>query len=182
MKLVITIALISCMFTLISCTADKAPTALQQLPAVSLSPADKEKLVVFQNDLLNIETITDKAIKIAVDELKNVIKGGTIPTDMTSVIERAKTECLLAGETLLKKSVPETLPPEMKKLLNEGQAGLVSSYKAYAESFDAIKSFINDKNPMALLDYQKKSALAKELYTNAANKFSVIMTAAGVTK
>lgn len=182
MKHVILIVTMVSIVTLCGCTAEKATPPIQQLQAVNLSIGDKEKLIAFQKDILNVETLTDKAIKIAGDELKNVIKGGTISTSLPSVIEKTKTECLLAGETLLKKTVPETLPPEMKTMLNEGRGGLVSSYKAYAESFDAIRNFVTDKNPMALLEYQKKSSQAKELYTNAANKFSVIMTAAGVTK
>jgi hypothetical protein len=53
---------------------------------------------------------------------------------------------------------------------------------AYAESFDAIKSFVADKNPMALLEYRKKSSQAQSLYNDATDKFKKIMTAAGVTQ
>jgi len=74
------------------------------------------------------------------------------------------------------------LPPEVKTLLNDGRTGLIAAYKAYAESFDAIRSFIADKNPMALLEYRKKSTQAQELYDAAAAKFKVIMTAAGITQ
>jgi len=167
---------------LCGCTAEKAPPPQQQLPAITLSPADKEKVMAFQKDLLNIENLTDKAVGFAGDELKNVIKGGTVSINLSSVIAKAKTECLLAGETLVKKAVPETLPPEIKTLLNGGKAGLVLAYKTYAESFDAIGRFVADKNPMALLEYQKKSSQAKELYGTAADKFKIVMTATGVTQ
>ena len=72
------------------------------------------------------------------------------------------------------------MSPEVKSILNDGKAGLIASYKAYAESFDAIKNFITDKNPMALLEYRKKHAQAEELYNGAAVKIKNIMTAAGV--
>ncbi len=74
------------------------------------------------------------------------------------------------------------MPPEVKTLLNDGRTGLIAAYKAYAESFDAIKSFVTDKNPMALLEYRKKNTQAQELYNGAADKFKTIMTAAGISQ
>lgn len=155
MKQIVFIVLIGGIFALCSCSTEKAPAPQQQIPAVSLSPADKEKLMAFQKEILNIENLTDKAVKLAVDELKNVIKGGEVSVNVSSIIDKAKAECLLAGESLAKKVVTETLSPEAKNLLNEGKAGLIAAYKAYSESFDAIRSFIADKNPMALLEYGK---------------------------
>lgn len=181
MQHIVSIALISAMITLCGCSSEKAPAPQQQIPAVSLSPADKEKLMAFQKEILNIENLTDKAVKLAVDELKNVIKGGEVSINLPFIIDKAKAECLLAGESLAKKAIPEALPPEMKNLLNDGKIGLIAAYKAYSESFDAIKSFITDKNPMALLEYRKKYSQAQELYNGAADKFKRIMTAAGVT-
>jgi hypothetical protein len=182
MKQIVWITLISGIIALCGCSTEKAPEALPQIPAVTLSPVDKEKMVALQKEILNIESLTDRAVKLAADELKNVIKGGAVSINLPTIIDRAKAECLLAGESLAKKAVPEALPAEMKSLLNEGKAGLVASYKAYAESFDAIRSFVADKNPMALLEYRKKHSQAQELYTGATDKIKVIMTAAGVAK
>lgn len=180
MKHLVLIALSSAFMAICSCSSEKVPAPVQQLAAITLSPADKEKLAAFKKDLLNIESLTDKAVKLAGDELKNVIKGGGISLSLPTIIAKAKTECLLARETLAKKAVPEALPAEMKTLLGEGKTGLIASYKAYGESFDAINGFITDKNPLALLEYRKKSAQAKKLYNEAADKFKIIMTAAGV--
>jgi hypothetical protein len=182
MKHIVLIGLISGIMALCGCTPEKAPAPQQQIPAITLSPADKDKLMAFQKEIINIENLTDKAVKLAVDELKNVIKGGEVSINVSSVIEKAKAECLLAGESLAKKAIPEALPPEAKSLLNEGKTGLIAAYKAYAESFDAIKSFITDKNPMVLLDYRKKNSQAQELYNGAAEKLKKVMTAAGVTQ
>jgi hypothetical protein len=182
MKHIVVIALISVIMALCGCSAEKAPEPLQKIPAITLSPADKEKLLAFQKEILNVESLTDKAVKLAGDELKNVIKGGGGSINLPSIIDKAKAECLLAGELLAKKKVPEALPPELKRLLNDGKTGLIAANKAYAESFVAIRSFVTDKNPMALLEYRKKSSQALELYTGATDKFKMIMTAAGGTK
>jgi hypothetical protein len=176
------IGLISGIMAICACTTEKAPVPQQQIPAITLTAADKEKLMAFQKEIMNIEDLTDKAVKLAVDELKNVIKGGEVSINVSSVIDKAKAECRLAGESLAKKAIPEALPPEMKSLLNEGKTGLIAAYKAYAESFDAIKNFVSDKNPMVLLEYRKKNSQAQELYNGAAEKLNKVMTAAGVTQ
>jgi hypothetical protein len=181
MKHIVLIATISAIMALCSCSNEKAPAPQQQLAALTLAPLDKEKLIAFKQDLLNIENLTDKAVKLAGEELKNVLKGGGISITLPAVIDKAKAECLLAGESLAKKAVPETLPLEVKTLLGDGKSGLIASYRAYGESFDAIKGFMADKNPMALLEYRQKSSQAQKLYNDAAAKFKLIMTAAGVS-
>ena len=180
MKLFALIGLISGILALCSCTPEKAPAPQQQIPALTLSLADKEALRAFQKEVVNIESLTDKAVKIAGEELMNVIKGGEVSINLPAIVEKAKTECLLAGESLAKKAIPQVLPPEARILLNEGKSGLIAAYKAYAESFDAIKSFVADKNPLALLEYRKKNSQAQEFYNEATDKFKIIMTAAGL--
>ncbi len=182
MNHIVLIALISAIMALCGCSSEKAPAPQQQLPAIKLSAVDKEKMQAFQKEILSIENLTDKAVKMAGDELKNVIKGGVISINLPSIIVKAKAECLLAGESLAKKAVPEILPPEMKSLLNDGKIGLIAAYKAYAESFEALRSFVADKNPMALLEYRKKSAQAQELYREAADKLKNVMMSAGVAQ
>jgi hypothetical protein len=176
------IILMSGMMALSGCTTEKTPEPQQQIPALTLSASDKEKLLAFQKEILNIENLTDKAVKLAVDELKNVIKGGEVSTDIATLVDKAKAECLLAGELLTRKVIPEVLPPEAKRLLDEGRTGLIAAYKAYAESFDAIKRFAADKNPMALLEYRKKHTEAQKLYNAAAIKLKTVMTAAGISQ
>lgn len=180
MKNIVLFVLISGIMAICGCSAEKAQAPQQQLPAITLSPVDKEKLMAFQKEILNVEGVADKAVKLAVDELKNVITGGEVSINLPSLIDRAKAECLLAGETLAKNTVPEALPPEAKNLLNDGKIGLIAAYRAYSESFDAVKSFVVDKNPMALLEYRKKYSQAQELFATASEKFKKIMTAAGV--
>ena len=180
MKPILLIVLITGIISLCGCSTEKSPAPPERIPAFTLAPADKEKLMAFQKDLLSIESLTDKGVKLAGAELINVIKGGGVSVSLPSIVDKAKAECLLAGELLAKKTAPEALSPEAKNLLNDGKAGLVSSYKAYAESFDAIKSFVADKNPMALLEYRKKNAEAQKLYNESAEKIKNLMTAAGI--
>jgi hypothetical protein len=182
MKHITLLILISGIMALCGCTTEKTPVPQQQIPTITLSSVDKEKLLAFQKEMLNIENLTDKAVKLAVDELKNVIKGGEVSSNISSLIDKAKAECLLAGESLARKEIPEVLPTEAKILLNEGRTGLIAAYKAYAESFDAIRSFVADKNPMALLEYRKKNTQAQELYNAAAAKLKTVMTAAGAAQ
>jgi hypothetical protein len=180
MKHLAVLALICASMALCGCSSEKAPEPPQKIPAITLSPADKELLRAFQKDILSAENLADKAVKLAGDELKNVIKGGEVSLNLTAIIDKAKAECLLAGETLAKKAVPEALPSEAKTLLNDGKTGLSAAYKTYGESFDSVRSFVTDKNPMALFEYRKKYSQAQELSTGATDKIKQIMMAAGV--
>ncbi len=181
MKTLIVVALVALLQVLIGCSAEKPPEP-QGIPAFVLSLADKEKLAAFQKEVLTIENFTEKALNIATEELKTVLKGGEISLNLPSIIDRAKNESLKAAEALTKKAIPEGLPPEAKRLLGESKTGFMAAYKAYAESFDAIRSFTTNKNPMALLEYRKKNAEAQEQLKGATEKLKQIMTAAGVTK
>ncbi len=181
MKSAIAIAFAGILLILSGCSSEKPPEP-RKIQAFVLSLADKEKLAAFQKDVLNIENITDKALNVATEELKTVLKSGEISLNIPSIIDRAKSESLKAGEALAKKAIPESLPPEAVKLLNESKTGFIASYKLYAESFDAIRNFTTDKNPMALLEYRKKNTEAKEQLKGATEKLKQIMTAAGVTK
>lgn len=181
MKQYIIMALAALLPVLFGCSMEKPPEP-QKIQTFVLSLADKEKLAAFQKEVLNTENLTGKALNIAAEELKTVLKGGEISINLPSIIDRAKSESLKAGEALAKKAIPEGLPPEAKKLLNESKTGFIAAYKAYAESFDAIRSFTADKNPMALLEYRKKNTEAQEQLKGATEKLKQIMTAAGVDK
>ena len=180
MKHLAVIALICASLALCGCSTEKAAEPPPKLPAITLSPADKELLRAFQKDILSAEKLADRAVKLTGDELKNVLTGGEVSLNLPTIVAKAKAECLIAAELLARKAVPEALSPEMKSLLNEGKSGLSAAYQAYAESFDSVRSFVSDKNPMALLEYRKQYSQAQELSTKATAKIRQIMTAAGV--
>jgi len=180
MKRFVAIALLSAMVALSGCSSENGAQTPEKIPAMVLSGADKEKLAEFRKDLLSVGGLADKAVTLAGDELKNLVKGGKISLSLPGIIDKAKAECLLTGASMVKKAVPVALPPEAKRLFDEGKTGLLAANKAYAESFDAIKSFAADKNPLTLLEFRKKSSQAQGLYTAAAGKLRVVMEAAGV--
>ena len=165
---------------LCSCSSEKAPEPPGKLPSITLSPADKEKLLAFQKDILTTEKLTDKAVKLAGDQLKNFIKGGEAAVSLPAIIDKARNECKTTVEKLAIKAIPDNLPPETKKLLNESKCELITAYKTYGEAFSSIKSFAFDKNPMALLEYRKKYSQAQELVKRATDKLKMIMISAGV--
>ena len=45
---------------------------------------------------------------------------------------------------------------------------------------NSVRSFVTDKNPLALFEYRKKYSQAQELSTGATAKIKQIMMAAGV--
>lgn len=165
---------------IIACSQEKPAEVPQKLPTVTLSPAERESLLSFQKSLVNTEYIADKAVKVAVDEIKNVISGGQVTIDLPAIVERTKGECLKAGTELAKSAIPAKLPPELQASLRDGRDGLIASYKAYGEAFDAVRSFTTEKNPMLLLEYRKKYAQAQELYGSAAQKIKVALSSCGI--
>lgn len=166
--------------TIVACSQEKPAEVPQKLPAVTLAPAERESLLSFQKNLVNTEYIADKAVKVAVDEIKNVISGGQVTIDLPAIVERTKGECLKAGTELAKNAIPAKLPPELQASLRDGRDGLIASYKAYGEAFDAIRSFTAEKNPMLLLKYRKKYSQAQELYGSAAQKIKMALSSCGI--
>ena len=163
-----------------ACTPEKPAEPPQKMSSFMLSQADKDGLLVFQKNLLNTENLADKAVKVAVDEIKKVITGGEMAGSLPAIIDVTKAECFKAGEELAKSTISNKLPPELQVLLNDGKNGLIASYKAYGESFEIIKRFLADKNPMVLLEYRKKFSQAQDLYRIATDKIKQGMNAAGV--
>lgn len=161
------------------CSNEKAPEQVQKLADFTLSPSAKEELLAFYKDMASAEGLADKAITVAGNELKNVLKGGSGSLTLASVVDRAKTECLNAGQTLATRDIPKSLPPEAQALLSTGREELIAAYAAHAAAFEAIKSFAAEKNPLTLLEYREKSAQAQQLLSSATGKIKSIMSAAG---
>ncbi len=157
-------------------SADDQP----KVTVIPVSQADKDRILAFRKDLTNLEDLTDRALKLATDEVLKVVKGGEATTDLAGIVEKAKADCLRTGEALDRKPVPDNLPPEIAGPLTEGKNGLVASYKSRGESYEAIRIFLAESNPLALLDYKKKSSLAGELSRNALEKLDRGLATAGI--
>jgi len=147
----------------------------------SLSQADKEKIMAFKKELLDIDKLSKKALTLVGDEIKLVVKGEKDAVDVASLVDKAKNESRKSLDNLLKEAVPGKLPPWFTQNLAEAKKGFLDGYKAKAESFAAVKRFVDEKSPTALLEYKQKEAQANKLLQDARGRLDIVLAAAGLT-
>ncbi len=171
--------------SLLGCSSEKkqeqvsAPAPPEQIKL--LSQADREKIIAFKKDLLDIENVSKKALALVGDEIKLVVKGEKESVDVASLVDKAKVEAGKSLNQLITKSVPEKLPPWFSRNLADAKKGFQEGYAAKMESFAAIKRFIDEKSPMALLEYRQKDTQADKLLHDASGKLTLVLAAAGIT-
>ena len=146
----------------------------------SLSQADKDKIMAFKKELFDIEKLSKKALTLVSDEIKLVVKGEKDAVDVASLVDKAKSESSKSLDNLLKEAVPGKLPPWFNQNLAEAKKGFLDGYKAKAESFAAVKRFIDEKSPTALLEYKQKETQANKLLQDARGKLDIVLAAAGL--
>jgi hypothetical protein len=161
-------------------SGNRSNDARQKVTVIPLSQADKDRISAFRKDLTNIENLTDKTLKLATEEITKIVKGGEASISVTGLAEKAKSDCLQTSDLLEKKAVPDNLPPEIGNLLAEGKNGMVASYKAHGEAYEAVRIFLAESKPMALLDYRKMSTRARELSGGATANLERAMATAGI--
>ncbi len=122
------------------CSSEKPAEVIQEV--IPLSPADKEKIAAFRKEMVSLENLADKTLKLAGGEVMNIVKGGEISLSLPELARKAGAECRQTCEALAKKAVPDTLPPEIKANLSGARDGLMAGYKTSGESFAAINTFI----------------------------------------
>jgi len=166
------------------CSSEKKETqAMSTAPpeqVKSLSQADKEKIMAFKKELFDIEKLSNKALALVGDEIKLVVKGEKDAVDVASLVDKAKSESKKSLDNLLKETVPGKLPPWFTQNLAEAKKGFLDGYKIKAESFAAVKRFVDEKSPMALLEYKQKDAQANKLLQDARGKLDNVLAAAGL--
>ncbi len=145
-----------------------------------LSRKDRERILAFKKDLLNIENVSKKALSVVGDEIRLVLKGEKESFDVAALVDRAKVESRRSLDNLLKESVPEKLPPWFTQNLTDAKKGFQEGYTAKMESFAAVKRFIDEKSPTALLEYRQKEAQANKLLLDARGKLTLVLAAAGL--
>jgi hypothetical protein len=145
-----------------------------------LSQADKEKIMAFKKELFDIENLSKKALSLVGDEIKLVVKGEKDSVDVATLVDKAKSESRKSLDNLLKEAVPEKLPPWFNQNLAEAKKGFLDGYKAKVESFAAVKRFVDEKSPMALLEYKQKDSQASKLLQDAHGKLDIVLAAAGL--
>ncbi len=145
-----------------------------------LSQADKEKIMAYKKELFDIEKVSKKAFSLVGDEIKLVVKGEKDAFDVASLVDKAKSESRKSIDNLLKEAVPEKLPPWFSQNLADVKKGFLDGYKVKAESFAAVKRFVDEKSPTALLEYKQKEAQANKLLQDARSKLTLVLAAAGL--
>jgi hypothetical protein len=165
----------------IGCSSEKRSVdAPQKIAVIPLSQADKDSLSAYRKDLMNAGNLTDATLNIAAQEIKKIVNGGNASISAAGLAEKARAECLQASDLLEKKAVPGNLPPEIRNFLVEGKNGMVASYKAHGESYEAARIFLAEGKPLALLEYKKKSGRARELSRGAMENLERAMATAGI--
>lgn len=145
-----------------------------------LTQKDRESIMAFKKELLDIENMSKKALTLVGDEIKLVVKGEKESVDVAALVDKAKVESGKSLDNLLKETVPGKLPPWFSQNLTEAKKSFQEGYTVKMESFAAIKRFIDEKSPTALLEYRQKEAQANELLKNARGKLALVLAAAGV--
>jgi hypothetical protein len=179
-KIFVILLMIGCAWQIGCSSGEKSVDAQQKITVIPMSQADKDRLAAYRKDLTNIENLADKALKVASEEVMKVVTGGDASVSVAGLAEKAKAECLQTSDLLEKKAVPDNLPPEIRNFLVEGKSGLAASYKAHGESYEAVRVFLAEKKPLALLEYRSKSARARELSGGAAKNLERAMATAGI--
>ncbi|MRR05957.1 MAG: hypothetical protein EG828_03285 [Deltaproteobacteria bacterium] len=173
------------LFAIFGCSPDKkheqllTPAPPEQVKALSLD--DKEQIMAFKKDLFDIENVSKKALSLVGDEIKLVVKGEKDAVDVASLVDKAKSESIKSIENLMKEAIPGKLPPWFSQNLAEAKKGFQDGYRVKIESFVAVKKFVEEKNPMALLEYKQKESQSNVLLQDARNKLDIVLVAAGLS-
>jgi len=174
-------ALISSLFA--GCSSDRnekpvTPTAPPE-EVRALSQGDREKIAAFEKELFSIENLSKKALAIVGNELKQVLKGEKDTVDVTALVEKAKGEASQSLNNLLTVAVPAKLPPWFTQNLMDAKKGFSDAYTAKIESFEAVKRFVDEKSPAALLEYRQKGTLADRQFQDARERLAAVLKASG---
>jgi hypothetical protein len=180
-----TIVLLFCTASMLfsGCSAEQKDESLMSPPPLeqvkTLTQGDREKIAAFEKELFDIEKISKKAMTLVGNEVKQVITGEKDSVDAAALVDTAKGEAKKSLDNLVTKYVPAKLPPWFSKNLLDVKKGYSAAYTAKIESFAAIKRFIDEKSPSALLEYRQKAALADKQFQDAREKLAAVLKASG---
>ncbi len=165
------------------CSSEKKEEQAAPVPPEQvrlLSRADREKILAFKREMLDIENISKKAVAIVGEEIRLVARGEKDALDVSALVDRAKIESKNSLDNLAKRTIPERLPPWFSQNLAEAKKGFQEGFRAKMESFIAVKRFIDEKSPLALLEYRQKEKQANSLLQDARGKLDLVLNAAGL--
>ena len=166
------------------CSSEQKDTSLSSVAPPeqikALSQADREKIAAFEKELFDIERISKKAMALVGNEVRQVITGEKDSVDAAALVDAAKGEAKKSLDNLVTKYVPAKLPPWFSQNLIDAKNGYSAAYTAKIESFAAIKRFVDEKSPTALLEYRQKAALADKQFQDARVRLAAVLKASGL--
>jgi len=166
------------------CSAEQKEASLIAPPppeqVKTLTQGDRENIAVFEKELFDIEKISKKAMILVGNELKQVIMGGKDSVDAAALVATAKGEAMKSLDNLVTKSVPAKLPPWFSQNLLDAKKSFSAAYTAKIESYAAIKRFIDEKSPAALVEYKQKAVLADNQFQNARKRLAAVLKASAL--
>jgi len=166
------------------CSAEQKDKSLMSPPPPeqikTLTQGDREKIAAFEKEMFDIEKISKKAMTLVGNEVKQVISGEKDSVDAAALLATAKGEAMKSLDNLVTKSVPAKLPPWFSQNLSDAKKGFSDAYSAKIESFAAIKRFLDEKSPVALLEYRQKAALADKQFQDARGRLAAVLKASGL--
>ena len=136
--------------------------------------------MAFNKELFDIENLSKKTLSLVGDEIKLIVKGQKVSVDVASFVEKAKSEAGKSMDNLLKEAVPGKLPPWFNQNLADAKKGFLDGYMAKVESFAAVKRFVDENSPAALLEYKQKEDQSNKLLQDARSKLTLVLAAAGL--
>jgi hypothetical protein len=181
-----TLALLFCgaLMLFSGCSAEQKDESFMSPPpaeqAKRLSQSDRGKIAAFKKELFDIDMISKKAMALVRNEVTQVITGKKDSVDVADLVDSAKAEAKQSLDNLVTKSVPAKLPPWFSQNLSDAKKGFSDAYSAEIESFAAIKRFIDEKSPVALLEYRQKAALADKQFQDARVRLAAVLKASGL--
>ena len=166
------------------CSAEQKDAALISPPPPeqikTLTQGDREKIAAFEKELFDIERISKKAMTLVGNEVKQMITGEKNSVDAAALVATAKGEAMKSLDNLVTKSVPAKLPPWFSQNLLDAKKNFSAAYTAKVESYAAIKRFIDEKSPTALVEYRQKAVLADNQFQDARSRLAAVLKASAL--
>ena len=162
------------------CTPERDVGAIPAQEQSVVTPADREKVRRIVNELQGIEGLSRKTFDLIGQEIKALASGEKISLDPVALVEKAKKELLAAGAAMVAKPLPDGLPPGIGQGLQEAKEGMVRASQLKAESLEVVKRFMEEKNPVVLMEYRSKLSIASKQLDEAMAKLKQVQAAAGI--
>ena len=162
------------------CTPEREVGAIPAQEQSVISLADREKVRLIVNEFLGIERLPHKTFELIGQEVKGLATGEKKSPDPVALVEKAKNELLAAGAAIAAQPLPDGLPPGIRQSLQEAREGMLRAGQLKAESLEVVKRFMEEKNPVVLMEYRSKLSTASKQLDEAMAKLKQVQAEAGI--